>query len=211
MWQWRVLVDAHQPTLKRPDLYEAIFSDARAEFRVRERDFDSHTEIVVSPEDDIELRRTAHHQSRTHASHDRADQLCRSGAGAAAADAAHPAFSNLFVQTELVEPLQAILCTRRARASKEAVPWMCHLLAAHGVDIDAISYETDRARFIGRGRSAVVHPPRCDAPIRRRLSNSAGSVLDPIVAIRCASRSTRAVGHVDFVTGMATAATPACT
>ncbi|OZB67602.1 MAG: hypothetical protein B7X33_04680, partial [Lysobacterales bacterium 13-68-4] len=48
---------AHQPTLHRPEHFEAIFSDARAEFRVRERDYDAHTEIVVSPEDDIELRR----------------------------------------------------------------------------------------------------------------------------------------------------------
>jgi cellobiose phosphorylase len=49
---------AYQPTLKKTEVYEAIFSDARAEFRVREREFDAHTEIVVSPEDDIELRRT---------------------------------------------------------------------------------------------------------------------------------------------------------
>ncbi|MBF8260170.1 MAG: glycosyltransferase, partial [Actinobacteria bacterium] len=48
---------AYQPTLKRPDTYEAIFSDARAEFRRRDHDIETHTEIAVSPEDDIELRR----------------------------------------------------------------------------------------------------------------------------------------------------------
>src|SRR5690606_35122459 len=87
---------------------------------------------------------------------------------------------------ELLEPLQAILCTRRPRSSDEVAPWMCHLLAAHQVDIDSISYETDRRRFIGRGRS-VVHPAAMDTTPDGQglLSNSAGSVLDPIVAIRC--------------------------
>ena len=48
---------AHQPTLKQAEHYEAIFSEGRAEFRRRDFDFDTHTEIVVSPEDDIEVRR----------------------------------------------------------------------------------------------------------------------------------------------------------
>jgi cyclic beta-1,2-glucan synthetase len=195
---------AHQPTLRHPDLYEAIFSDARAEFRVRERDFDSHTEIVVSPEDDIELRRV---RITNRARVRRTIELTSYGEvvlAPAIADAAHRAFSNLFVQTELLEPLQAILCTRRARSSKEVVPWMCHLLAAHGVDIDAISYETDRARFIGRGRN-VAHPAAMDdgSDTQGRLSNSAGSVLDPVVSIRC--RITLNPGQsatIDFVTGM---------
>lgn len=193
---------AYQPTLKRPEIYEAIFSDARAEFRIRERDFDAHTEIVVSPEDDIELRRI-HITNRARVR--RTIELTSYAEVVLAppmADAMHPAFSNLFVQTELVRPLQAIICTRRPRASDEAVPWMCHLLAAHGVHIDAISYETDRARFIGRGRS-VAHPAAMTTP-SGLLSNSEGSVLDPIVAIRCRiTLEPGATGTIDFVTGVA--------
>ena len=110
---------AHQPTLRHPDLYEAIFSDARAEFRVRERDFDSQTEIVVSPEDDIELRRV---RITNRARVRRTIELTSYGEvvlAPAIADAAHRAFSNLFVQTELLEPLQAILCTGGARSSRK--------------------------------------------------------------------------------------------
>ena len=177
---------AHQPTLRRPQSYEAIFSEARAEFRVRERDFDTHTEIVVSPEDDIELRRL-HITNRARVR--RTIELTSYAEvvlAPAISDALHPAFSNLFVQTELVEPLQAILCTRRPRSDEEVAPWMCHMLAAHEVAIDSISYETDRRRFIGRGRS-LVRPAAMDATPDGQglLSNSAGSVLDPIVAIRC--------------------------
>jgi len=193
---------AHQPTLSRTQIQEAIFTDARAEFRVREEDFDTHTEIVVSPEDDIELRRL-HITNRARLR--RSIELTSYAEvvlAPAISDAIHPAFSNLFVQTELLQPLQAIVCTRRPRSANEAVPWMCHLLAAHGVQIDEISYETDRARFIGRGRT-VVTPAAMDADLRR-LSNSAGSVLDPIVAIRC--RITLEPGQtatIDLVTGIA--------
>ena len=193
---------AYQPTLKKTELFEAIFSDARAEFRVRERDFDAHTEIVVSPEDDIELRRTRiTNRSRTR----RTIELTSYAEVVLApplADALHPAFSKLFVQTELLQGLQAIACTRRPRSADEHVPWMCHLLAVHDADIDAISYETDRARFIGRGRN-LAQPQVLDRE-QAQLSNSAGSVLDPIVAIRCRiTLEPEQSATIDFVTGMA--------
>jgi cellobiose phosphorylase len=193
---------AYQPTLKKTEQFEAIFSDARAEFRVREREFDAHTEIVVSPEDDIELRRTRiTNRSRVR----RTIELTSYAEVVLAppiADALHPAFSKLFVQTELVPELQAIICTRRPRAADEVVPWMCHLLAVHDADIDAISYETDRARFIGRGRTAA-RPQALDAGCDQ-LSNSDGSVLDPVVAIRCRiTLEPEQSATIDFVTGVA--------
>ena len=192
---------AYQPTLKKTELFEAIFSDARAEFRVRERDIDAHTEIVVSPEDDIELRRTRiTNRSRTRRTIE-LTSYAEVVLSLPIADALHPAFSKLFVQTELVPELQAIVCTRRPRAHDEAVPWMCHLLAVHNADIDEISYETDRARFIGRGRS-VAQPQVLDRE-QTRLSNSEGSVLDPIVAIRCRiTLEPEQSATVDLVTGM---------
>ncbi|WP_443700418.1 GH36-type glycosyl hydrolase domain-containing protein [Pseudomonas sp.] len=195
---------AHQPTLRRLESYEAIFSEARAEFRIRERDFDTHTEIVVSPEDDIELRRI-HVTNRARVR--RTIELTSYAEvvlAPAISDAIHPAFSNLFVQTELLQPLQAILCTRRSRSSEEVAPWMCHLLAVHQVDIDSISYETDRRRFIGRGRS-IVQPAAMDATPDDQglLSNSAGAVLDPIVAIRCRiTLDPDQSATIDLVTGV---------
>ncbi|MBD1587115.1 GH36-type glycosyl hydrolase domain-containing protein [Pseudomonas typographi] len=192
----------YQPTLRQVANHEAIFSDARAEFRTRELDVDAHMEVVVSPEDDIELRRL--HVTNRGASAKRVEITTYAEVVLATSnnDAMHPAFSKLFVQTELLAPLQAIVCSRRPRASDEGTPWMCHLLAAHGADIDAISYETDRARFIGRGRSLQA-PAALDADCER-LSGSAGPVLDPIVAIRC--RLTLQPGQkatIDLVTGVA--------
>ena len=98
-----------------------------------------------------------------------------------AADALHPAFSNLFVQTEIVRERRAILCTRRPRSLDEHAPWMFHLMVAHGADVGEVSYETDRARFVGRGNTSG-DPHAMSDPAA--LSGSQGSVLDPIVAIR---------------------------
>ncbi len=173
---------AHQPTLGHADSYEAIFSEGRAEFRRRDGDIDTHTEIVVSPEDDIELRRVRITNRSAERRRIEVTSYAEVVLVAPAADALHPAFSNLFVQTEIVDAHGAVLCTRRPRSRDEHPPWMFHLMAVHDADAGALSYETDRARFIGRGRS-VAAPLAMDAAAA--LSGSQGSVLDPVVAIRC--------------------------
>ena len=194
---------AYQPCAVAVEGYEAIFSDAKAEFRGHRHGIDTHTEIAVSPEDDIELRRlhlvNRSRETRTIEITSYAEVVL----APAISDELHPAFSNLFVQTELVPGKQAILCTRRARSHDETPPWMFHLLAMHGADIDAISYETDRARFVGRGKT-LQNPRALTDSVA--LSNAEGSVLDPIVAIRC--RVTLAAGQsasVDMVTGVGAA------
>ena len=172
---------AYQPTLKRPEKYEAIFSEARVEFRRRDHDFDTHTEIAVSPEDDVEVRRVRianrSQTPRTVEITSYAEVVLASPA----ADALHPAFGNLFVQTEIVRDRKAILCTRRPRSFGEPAPYMFHLMSVRGKDVAEVSYETDRARFIGRGNT-IADPQAVSGPAE--LSDSQGSVLDPIVAIR---------------------------
>ena len=177
---------AYQPTLKRRANYEAIFSEAKAEFRCRHHDFDTHTEIAVSPEDDIELRRiTITNRARIRRTID-VTSYAEVVLASSAADALHPAFSNLFVQTEIIHQRQAILCTRRPRSMDEQPPWMFHLMAVHGTDVGEASYETDRMQFIGRGNTVVDPQAMSGAAgfFTGALSGSEGSVLDPIVAIR---------------------------
>lgn len=171
----------HQPTLKKPDKYEVIFTQGRAEFRSTYADIETNTVIAVSPEDDIELR----HISITNHSPLRRVLDVTSYAevvlAPAASDDAHPAFSNLFVETEILPERQSILCTRRPRSAGERPPCMFHLLVANTPAVQAVSYETDRMRFIGRGNSlADPQAMQTGAP----LSGSQGPVLDPVVAIR---------------------------
>ncbi len=198
---------AHQPTLKRAESYQAIFSEGRAEFRRRDAvadgggDFETHTEIVVSPEDDIELRRVR----ITNRSRQRREIEVTSYAEVVMAppdaDAMHPAFSNLFVQTEIVRERRAIVCTRRPRAIGEQAPWMFALMAVRGADIGEASYGTDRLKFIGRGRSAAAPLAMC-AP--GTLSGGEGPVLDPIVAIRHSlALDPEQSATIDMVSGIA--------
>lgn len=172
---------AHQPVLRRGEHYEAIFSEGRAEFRRRDGDFEIHTDIVVSPEDDIELRRVRITNLSAAQKTLEVTSYTEVVLAPAAADSLHPAFSNLFVQTEIVETHQAILCTRRPRSRDEQTPWMFHLMAVHDAQVSEFTYETDRERFIGRGLS-VTAPRAMDAGVA--LSAGQGSVLDPVAAIR---------------------------
>ena len=201
--------NAYQPTLKKPDRYEAIFSQARAEFRRVDRvgdvarseaEIDCHTQISVSPDEDVEVRRlTVTNNSKT----TRTIEFTSYAEAVLAdpkADAAHPAFQNLFVQTRLVRGRQAIIAKRRPRAEGDRTPLMIHLMAVQGADLGDVQYETDRSAFTGRGRT-LADPI---AMHKARLGDSDGSVLDPIVSVRRRVRlEPGEVCVVDVVTGVA--------
>ncbi|WP_298173427.1 glucoamylase family protein, partial [Acidithiobacillus sp.] len=173
----------HQPTRSKADHYEAIFVQARAEYRRRDQMIESYMEVAVAPEDDVEIRRVTLTNVSSRIRQIELTSYTELVLAPLNADLAHRAFSNLFVQTEILAEHNAILCTRRRRSPDEQVPWMFHLFAAPGVAASAASYETDRAQFIGRGRTAE-HPRVFDSLQQATLSNSEGPVLDPIVAIR---------------------------
>jgi len=191
----------HQPTLVLPQKYEVIFSEGRAEFRRSDSDIDLHTEIVVSPEDDIELRRTRITNGSQRRRRIELTSYAEVVMAPAAADAAHPAFGKLFVQTEILRSENAILCTRRPRSEGEQPPWMLHLMALHDCAVDSVSFETDRAQFIGRGNTAQS-PRALQEPAP--LAGHEGAVLDPVVALRyCITLEPNQVAIIDIVTGMA--------
>ena len=123
---------AHQPTLCVTEGYEAIFTQSRAEFRQRRRGLEIHTQISVSPEDDVELRRI---KITNRSPVKRAIELTSFAEvvlAVPASDEAHPAFSNLFVQTEFMRDSASILCTRRPRSLEEKPPWLLHLIVGQG-------------------------------------------------------------------------------
>ena len=192
---------AHQPCRRATKRCEAIFTQARAEFRQLHAGMEIHTEISVSPEDDVELRRV------TLTNHSHAQRVIELTSYAEvvlalpAADASHPAFSNLFVQTEFLRPRPAVLCTRRPRSAGEKPPWLLNFMVGQGGEQGEVSCETDRARFIGRGRT-LAEPAALQgiAP----LSNTTGSVLDPITALRrTVTLAPHGTARIDLVMGMA--------
>jgi cyclic beta-1,2-glucan synthetase len=191
----------YQPTTRAAKGYETIFTQARAEFRRAESGLSLHTEISVSPEDDLELRRLTLTNSGVGPRTIELTSFAEVVLAPAGADAAHPAFSNLFVQTEFLPDSGAILCTRRARSNEERPPWLFHVIIGPDSAPGQVSCETDRSRFVGRGRS-----PARPAALQTggALSNTTGAVLDPIVALRRTLLIPAGeTARVDFLLGMA--------
>jgi cellobiose phosphorylase len=171
---------AYQPVRAEAARYRATFAADRVLFARRDGQVETRTEVVVVASEQAEVRRvTLVNRSPVV----REIELTSYGEVVlcpAAADRAHPAFQKLFVETEWV-PSAALLASRRARAAGETWPWCVHVVASGPERIGDVTCETDRARFLGRGRT--VHAPRAlddDA----ELSGSVGAVLDPIVALR---------------------------
>ncbi len=171
----------YQPTAVEADSYEVTFSEDRAEFRRRDGTVTTTLEVLVSPEDDVEIRRVTLMNLGTQAREIELTSYCELVLGPGAADAAHPAFSTLFLQTESVPELDTLLATRRPRAAGDRQVWAAHVAIVEGVHGSAAQHETDRSRFLGRGRGIRTPMSVIDG---RPLSNTTGSVLDPVFSLR---------------------------
>ncbi|MDQ3321783.1 MAG: hypothetical protein M3525_05010 [Acidobacteriota bacterium] len=171
----------YQPIGRLPRFYEVAFSEDKAVFLRRDHGIATRTEIIVSPEDNAEIRRVSITNHTASAREIEVTSYAEIVLAAPNADAAHPAFSNLSIETEFNHAENSIIAKRRPRAEKDKPVWAVHTIATMGETIGAVQYETDRARFAGRGHDA-------SAPLAvmedRPLSNTTGAVLDPIFSLR---------------------------
>jgi cyclic beta-1,2-glucan synthetase len=172
---------SYQPSGVEPDRYEVIFSEDRASFMRRDAAITTTLEVLVSPEDDAEVRRLSVANGGHRACDLEVTSYCELALAPPAADSAHPAFSKLFVQTEYVSKVGAILATRRRRTPDEPQIWAAHHALLEGANNGVAEVETDRARFLGRGRDARSPVAVMDG---QQLSGTVGTVLDPIFALR---------------------------
>ena len=168
----------YQPTGVDAETYEAIFSEDRVEIHRRDAHYATLMQVVVSPEDDAEIRQVSITNLSLKPREVEVTSFAELALAPAATDTAHPAFSKLFIQTEFVPGIDALLASRRPRESEEETMWVAHVTAVEGETVGAVQYETDRARFLGRGRD-IRNPSSMEDG--RPLSNTTGSVLDPIV------------------------------
>jgi cyclic beta-1,2-glucan synthetase len=157
------------------------FRDGRAIVWTHDEDLETRSELAVSIDDPLELRRvvfTNHGDRRLTLS---ATSYAEIVLSPPATDSAHPAFSKLFVETVIDLPLQTILATRRPSTPADPTPWLFHTALVSGSAAGTLSFETDRMRFIGRGRDAG-DPQALDEDAA--LSGTAGAVLDAVAAIQ---------------------------
>jgi cyclic beta-1,2-glucan synthetase len=172
---------AYEPCKNEGEDYQVIFSLDKAEFKRKDGNLITHTEIGVSSEDDAEVRRIT---ITNHSEHTRVVEItsyCEVTLAPYNADVVHPTFSNLFIKTEYIDNPSCVLANRRPRAKGQVKPWVMQTVAVDGESVGTIQYETSRLNFIGRGRD-ITSPEvvENDAP----LLNTVGAVLDPIISIR---------------------------
>ncbi len=171
----------YEPYNIKPEAYKVVFSPDKAEFIRTDGNIETHTQIVVSPEDNAEIRTVT---LTNHSQHNRTVEVTSYLEVVLThpeADLAHPAFSNLFVTTEFVPQYHCLLATRRPRSAENKPLYALHTINVEGEVIGDLQYETDRAKFIGRNRG-LANPLAMD--VDQPLSSSVGAVLDPVLSLR---------------------------
>jgi len=199
-WSGEVWSPTYLPSRRDPDEYDVTFDLDKATFRRRDGDFETRLEIAISPEDDVEVRRLTIANRGDLAREIEVTSYAEIVLGPPEDDAAHPAFGKLFIQTEHDAQNAGLLFSRRPRGSDETPVWAFHVLGVDNRAGGAVEWETDRAQFLGRGRS-MRDPVALDG---RPLSGTTGAVLDPVAALRDRIRlQAGAFASVTFATGMA--------
>ena len=159
--------------------HSAVFCDHHAAFTHDAPHLITHTEVVVSGEDDAEARRVTLTNTGRHMREVDVTSYAELVLAPPAADLSHPAFSKLFVVTDFLPELGVLIATRRRRAPSNPEVWAAHLAVVEGEESAPLQHESDRARFIGRGHDAAS-AIMADTP----LSGTTGTVLDPIFSLR---------------------------
>jgi cellobiose phosphorylase len=169
----------HHPKDVRTSFYRGIFSAEMAEVRRRDRGIECMTEIVVAPEDDVEVWRLTLINRSQQQRRIEVTTYAELALAQHSADRSHPAFNKLFVETAMLRDLDALLAWRRLRSPDETPVWAAHVISSDTRAHEATQFETDRAKFIGRGRTV-----RNPIAMESALTGAEGYVLDPIFSLR---------------------------
>ncbi len=173
----------HQPVKRKPDRYDSWFHNGKIVTSRVDEWIETTSEVCVSPDHPIELRKI----TLTNYSDKERELEVTSYAEVVLNQSkdhnAHPAFSKLFIQTDYLAEYHALLAKRRPRSDKESPMWIIHTFAGEDPDnlTDPLQYETERSKFIGRGRT-LDHPKAMDEG--SSLGRSLGNVSDPIMSLR---------------------------
>jgi len=177
----------HQPVGVAADSYRVTFAADRATFERVDGDIETRLEVTVVPEDAAEVRRVTLTNRGATPRELELTSYAEIVLAPPETDRSHPAFSNLFVQTEWVPAHSAIVASRRPRSSADRAAWGVHVVAVGRELVGPVTCETDRAVFIGRNRS-VRSPAALDDSANGVLSGTAGAVLDPVFSLRARVR-----------------------
>lgn len=177
----RIWSAAAQPRGAPADSQEVVFAEDHAAFTRHDGSLTTVMEVLVSAEADGEVRRVTVVNTGRKAREVELTSYAEVVLAPPAADDAHPAFAKMFVQTDYLPEFGALVATRRPRTPDEPPVWAAHFAVVEGTATAPVQYESDRARFLGRGRSAAAPQAMRDGVA---LSGTTGTVLDPVFAVR---------------------------
>ena len=169
-----------QPTGISPESQNVLFYPHKVEIERHDGNISLRMSINIAADDDVEIRKITliNHGKDLHrlALTSYAEVILTDQS----ADQRHPAFNNLFIESEYVEADQLLLMRRRLRDPKEKPVYLAHFVVNGQTYVNLIGYETERSRFLGRGGSARAP----FALLEGNLTNSTGATLDPILAMQ---------------------------
>jgi len=157
------------------------FGDDKAEFVKTVGTLTSEVEVIVATEHDAEGRRLTLLNTGPEDRFIEVTSYMEPVIATDDADNAHPLFSKMFVRTEIGKRGDVVRAERQKRNPNEPDMAVAHLIVDNAGPSRRTEIETDRRRFIGRGRSlttAAAFDPGA------QLSGTDGFTLDPIMALR---------------------------
>ncbi|WP_151611779.1 cyclic beta-(1,2)-glucan synthase [Sinorhizobium alkalisoli] len=157
------------------------FGDDKAEFVKVVGDLTSEVECIVASEHDAEGRRVILLNTGLEDRFIEVTSYAEPVLSLEEADNAHPAFSKMFIRTEISGQGDVIRVSRNKRSPGDPDIAVAHLITDNAGSDRHTQAETDRRRFLGQGRTlseAAAFDPGA------QLSGTDGFTLDPIMALR---------------------------
>lgn len=127
MKEGKLWSSTYHPTKAEPDQYQAIFSPHEAEFRRRDGDISTYTQVCVSPSHNLEIRKV------TLTNHSKIEKQLEITSyfevvgDRYIAELSHSAFNKLFVESEFLVDDGIFLSRRRSTGSEEN-PYIMHMV-----------------------------------------------------------------------------------
>lgn len=200
--QNKIWSTTYLPFAEMPESYKVSFAEDKVEFHRRDQDISTHTQIIVAPEDNVEIRHVTIKNNSNESREIELTSYLEPVLNLPNNDLDHLAFSKLFIQTEFISSKNALLARRRKRSSHEQEYWGFHVVVTDAEILSDIQYETDRAKFIGRGRTLINSLALFDG---QNLSNTIGDTIDPIFSLRIFVKvPAHGSVQVAFTTGLTT-------
>ncbi len=163
---------------------EVLYYPYKVEFPRSDHGISLRTGVTVSP-DGVEIRRVnILNDSDVH----RRLKLTSYGEvvlADQATDRRHPAFNKLFIESEYLPHENALLFQRRVRSDDEKPVVLVHTLVIEAGRKMTADHESDRARFLGRGRTGrnPLVPNSAGTIASLSPSDIPGGSLDPIFSL----------------------------